>query len=175
MDKYCDKFELFALNNSFHITPEVRKLVTQEQNRKQAKPELKQDTDESFYEQQQKELDNQIFELQKQLIEQRNRNATLESGLHQIGNNLPQNLEELSLHIDNHPLPVDKILPAIQEIKSHYNQLQNVFQSFRNEINNLPPIPEKQTDIESKFKEHSQQSNIQSIGGLEELTDAMDE
>ena len=61
MDKYCDKFELFALNNSFHITPEVRKLVTQEQNRKQAKPELKQDTDESFYEQQQKELDNQIL------------------------------------------------------------------------------------------------------------------
>ena len=75
VDKYCDKFELFVLKNSFNIPPALRALAAQERNRR-LRIESIDTSNKENYNEQQDELDAQINLTRRQLIEVRLNLAT---------------------------------------------------------------------------------------------------
>mgnify|MGYP005995498121 CR=1 FL=1 len=172
LDKYCDKFELFALKNSFKISPEVRMLATKREQKE------KQNTEDpvELYNQQHEELDQQIAEAQKQLYQERCKNQVLSAHLNQLNQQIPPstNLSEISAYLDEHPLPIEDLSSSMESVSTKYTKLEEILTEYRNEISQLPPLDED-VDLDSKFLAHSQATNVQSISALQSLTDAMEE
>lgn len=174
LDKYCDKFELFALKNSFKISPSLRTLVSQHnQNQAVSLPENSKLINECF--QQHEEINKEIEEMQQQIFEQRCKNEIMSRRLDQLDKQLPSNLDKISETLDEYSPPISQIIPALESLTNHYHEYGKILQNINVEVASLPVLDDHGTDIDANFQSHSKQTNIQSIEALQSITDAMEE